>query len=90
VDKLPLISEQLVICLTGSVAVYVFQSIIESIATLISRFYLGWGSAENAILFAGIGVLAVVGYSLTVVSSFGLFQTYKIAFRLSRYSLRRD
>ena len=72
VEKLPLISEQLVICLTGSVAVYVFQSIIESIATLIARFYLGWGSAENAILFAGIGVLAVVGYGLTVVSFVGL------------------
>lgn len=67
VAKLPLISEQLVICLTGSVAVYVFQSIIESIATLISRYYLGWGSAENAILFAGIGVLAVIGYALTVI-----------------------
>lgn len=74
VEKLPLISEQLVICLTGSVAVYVFQSIIESIATLISRYYLGWGSAENAILFAGIGVLAVIGYALTVVSFFDLFK----------------
>lgn len=69
ISPLPHLTEQIIVCLTCSLSGYILQSSLEAMVTPLTKNLLGWGNAENAKLFIGIGITAVLGYVATMFLS---------------------